>query len=177
MVARSAGLLLFRRRRDAVEVLLVHPGGPFWAKRDEGAWSIPKGEYEPGEDPLATAQREFAEEVGFDAPAGALLSLGELRQPGGKRVCVWAVEGDLDPRRATSNTFELEWPRGSGRIRTFPEVDRVEWMAVPAARTKLLQGQRPFLDALSDALTGPSEAPAEVPEGPGGGGRRDPGGP
>lgn len=140
-------------------MLLVHPGGPFWAKKDEGAWSIPKGEYEPDEDPLATAYREFAEEVGLRAPVGAPHPLGEVRQPGGKRVRAWALEGDVDPRGATSNTFDLEWPRGSGRIRTFPEVDRVEWMALPTARAKLLGGQLPFLDALCQVIGG-DPAPA-----------------
>jgi len=174
MVAHSAGLLLYRRAGDEVEVLLVHPGGPFWAKKDEGAWSIPKGEYEPDEDALATAYREFAEEVGLPAPDGAPHPIGEVRQPGGKRVRAWALEGNVDPRGATSNTFDLEWPRGSGRIRSFPEVDRVEWMTVATARAKLLKGQRPFLDTLTEALVG---GPAPDGTAPGVEGRRAPGTP
>lgn len=153
MVARSAGLLLYRvSAEDVVEVLLAHPGGPFWARKDAGAWSIPKGEYGPDEDPLATAVREFREEVGLDAPRGDPVLLGERRQPGGKWVTAWAVEGDLDVTHATSNTFEIEWPRGSRTRREFPEVDRVEWMTVDQARAKLLKGQVPFLDVLIEAL-------------------------
>ena len=156
MGARSAGLLLYRWSADgAVEVLIAHPGGPFWAKRDEGAWSVPKGEYEEGDDALAAAYREFVEETGCPAPAPAAdaVALGELRQPSGKRVSVWAVEGDLDVQHATSNTFEMEWPRGSGKRRQFPEVDRVEWVTVEQARRKLLKGQVPFLDVLAAALS------------------------
>ncbi|HXA74755.1 MAG TPA: NUDIX domain-containing protein [Acidimicrobiales bacterium] len=153
MVARSAGLLLYRVSDEgAVEVLLAHPGGPFWARKDAGAWSIPKGEYEPSEDALATARREFREEVGQDAPAGDLVPLGERRQPSGKWVTAWALAGDLDVTRATSNTFEIEWPKGSGTMREFPEVDRVEWMTLEQARAKLLKGQVPFLDALEESL-------------------------
>jgi predicted NUDIX family NTP pyrophosphohydrolase len=149
VVARSAGLLLYRVSPDGVvEVLLAHPGGPFWARKDDGAWSIPKGEYEPSEDALAAARREFREEIGLDPPAGEPVPLGEHRQPGGKRVTAWAVGGDLDVTHATSNTFEIEWPRGSGTMREFPEVDRVEWMTVEHARGKLLKGQLVFLDAL-----------------------------
>jgi predicted NUDIX family NTP pyrophosphohydrolase len=153
MVARSAGLLLYRVSDEgAVEVLLAHPGGPFWARKDAGAWSIPKGEYEQSEDALATARREFREEVGQDAPAGDLVPLGERRQPSGKWVTAWALAGDLDVTRATSNTFEIEWPKGSGTMREFPEVDRVEWMTLEQARAKLLKGQVPFLDALEESL-------------------------
>jgi predicted NUDIX family NTP pyrophosphohydrolase len=156
MGARSAGLLLYRRREDVLEVLIAHPGGPFWVRKDEGAWSLPKGEYEEGDDALAAALREFTEETGFavDARAGDAAFLGEVRQSGGKRVRAWALEGDLDAAAARSNTFELEWPRGSGTIRTFPEVDRVEWVSLERARTKLLKGQVPFLDALVAALEG-----------------------
>jgi predicted NUDIX family NTP pyrophosphohydrolase len=153
MVVRSAGLLLYRASAEGVvEVLLAHPGGPFWARKDAGAWSIPKGEYGPHEDPLATAVREFREEVGLDAPAGDPVLLGERRQPSGKWVTAWALPGDLDVTHATSNTFEIEWPRGSGTTREFPEVDRVEWMTVDQARAKLLKGQVPFLDALIEAI-------------------------
>ena len=154
MVARSAGLLLYRRSDEGtVEVLLAHPGGPFWAKKDAGAWSIPKGEYEPGDDPLVTARREFREEVGLDPPAGHPVPLGERRQPSGKWVSAWALAGDLDVTHATSNTFEIEWPRGSGTTREFPEVDRVEWMPVAAARQKLLKGQVPLLDTLLEMIS------------------------
>jgi predicted NUDIX family NTP pyrophosphohydrolase len=166
VVARSAGLLLYRRRPGGrVEVLLAHPGGPFWARKDAGAWSVPKGEYEPGDDALAAAYREFKEETGFDPPDTPPLSLGELTQPGGKRVTVWALEGDVDPAGATSNRFEIEWPRGSGTLRSFPEVDRVEWAGLALARTKLLKGQVPFLERLTDALGG---GPATGAVGPGG---------
>lgn len=154
MAARSAGLVLYRLVGGEVEVLLVHPGGPFWVKKDEGAWSIPKGEYGPTEDPLAAAYREYTEETGFDAPDSPAQPLGEVRQPGGKRVRAWAVEGDAAAADAVSNTFEMEWPPGSGTVKEFPEVDRVEWMTMPAARVKLLKGQVPLLDALTDLLTG-----------------------
>lgn len=145
----SAGLLLYRAHDGRVDVLIAHPGGPFWARRDEGAWSIPKGEYPHGDDPWAVAQREFFEEVGLPAPAGPRIELGSLTQPGGKVVTVFAVAGDLDVTDAHSNTFQLEWPRGSGTVREFPEVDAVGWFAVAQARTKLLKGQRPFLDRLT----------------------------
>jgi predicted NUDIX family NTP pyrophosphohydrolase len=155
MATRSAGLLLHRRTDAGVEVLLVHPGGPFWARRDEGAWSIPKGEYDD-DDPLAAARREFAEELGQPPPTGPTVPLGEVRQKGGKRVVAWAVAGDLDPASVVSNTFELEWPRGSGRLREFPEVDRAEWFTLDEARRRILEGQRPLLDALLRASTGRS---------------------
>ena len=153
MVATSAGLLLYRVSDDGVvDVLLAHPGGPFWARKDAGAWSIPKGEYGPSEDALVTAKREFREEVGLDPPAGDPVPLGERRQPSGKRVIAWALAGDIDVTNASSNTFEIEWPRGSGAVREFPEVDRVEWMPVSVARSKILNGQLPFLDALMETL-------------------------
>ncbi len=157
MGATSAGLLLYRMGAVAgatggVEVLIAHPGGPFWAGRDDGAWSVPKGEYGPGDDALATAYREFEEETGLAAPGGEAISLGEVRQRGGKRVTVWALRGDLDVSGATSNTFAMEWPRGSGRVRHFPEVDRVEWVPLDVARSKLLAGQVPFLDRLVEVL-------------------------
>jgi predicted NUDIX family NTP pyrophosphohydrolase len=146
-------LLVYRiAASGVVEVLIAHPGGPYWAKKDAGAWSIPKGEYEEGDDVLGTAFREFQEEIGQGPPDGVPVSLGELTQAGGKRVSAWAIEGDVDVAHTTSNTFELEWPRGSGRFRVFPEVDRVEWMSVTDARTKLLKGQVPLLDRLTHAL-------------------------
>jgi predicted NUDIX family NTP pyrophosphohydrolase len=153
MAATSAGLLLFRRSPDGgIEVLLAHPGGPFWARKDDGAWSVPKGEYGPGEDPFETAYREFEEELGLPVPAGRPQALGEVKQSGGKRVRVWAIEADLDVTGAVSNTFEIEWPRGSGTMREFPEIDRVAWLPLPVARTKLLKGQVPLLDLLVAAV-------------------------
>jgi predicted NUDIX family NTP pyrophosphohydrolase len=153
MGATSAGLLLYRiSPGDALEVLIAHPGGPFWARKDEAAWSVPKGEYGADEDPLDAAYRECEEEVGFPAPGGQAVFLGERRQPGGKRVSVWALQGDLDITDSTSNTFELEWPRGSGTIREFPEVDRVEWVPVDLAGRKLVKGQTPFLGVLQEIL-------------------------
>ena len=148
----SAGLLLYRRRGDSVEVLLAHPGGPMWAKRDGGAWSVPKGEIETGEEPLAVARREFHEETGHAPPAGPCLRLGEVRQKSGKVVFAWACEGDLDPSTAESNTFPLEWPPGSGRWSDVPEVDRVEWFAPDEARTKLNPAQAEFVDRLVTQL-------------------------
>jgi predicted NUDIX family NTP pyrophosphohydrolase len=144
----SAGVLVYRIRGGVVEVLIAHPGGPFWARKDDGAWSIPKGEYADGEDPWAAAQREFAEELGLPVPAGPTIDLGSLRQSGGKVVRAFAVCADLDVTDAHSNTFELEWPRGSGKFAEFPEVDRVGWFPVAGARVKLLKGQRPLLDRL-----------------------------
>jgi predicted NUDIX family NTP pyrophosphohydrolase len=153
MVARSAGLLLYRiTAAGVVQVLLAHPGGPFWSRKDEGAWSVPKGEYDLDTDALATAFREFREETGHDAPAGEPIPLGEVRQPSGKRVTAWALKGELDVTTASSNTFEMEWPRGSGTMREFPEVDRLEWVPVEAARTKLLKGQVPFLERLTESI-------------------------
>lgn len=149
---RSAGLLLFRGRRAAPEVLLVHPGGPFWARRDAGAWSIPKGEYGPPEHPLDAARREFAEEIGIAPPDGEVIDLGEARQRGGKLVRVWALAGDVDVDHVTSSVFELEWPPGSGAIRAFLEVDRAGWFDLHTAREKVVSGQLPFLDALARAL-------------------------
>jgi predicted NUDIX family NTP pyrophosphohydrolase len=150
---RSAGLLVHRERDGALEVLLVHPGGPFWAKRDDGAWSIPKGEVDDGpdgdRDGLATARREFREELGIDAPAGEPRPLGEVRQRGGKLVEAWAVAGDVDVTAVVSNTFEAEWPPRSGRVQEFPEVDRAEWFDLDAARVKLNPAQCAFLDKLT----------------------------
>lgn len=143
---RSAGVLLYRRRGAELEVFLVHPGGPFWRKKDNGAWTIPKGAIEPGEEPLAAARREFAEETGF-ALDGDFVELGSFKQPGGKIVAVWALEGDCDPAELVSNEFEMEWPPRSGSCARFPEVDRGAWFGVEEAREKLLVGQRPLLDA------------------------------
>jgi len=151
MTKRSAGLLLFRRRGEAIEVFLVHPGGPFWAKKDMGAWSIPKGEYAEGEDPLAAALREFEEETGFTAPAHAI-ALGELKQAGGKVVTAWAAEGDCDPERLVSNRCEIEWPPRSGRKMEIPEVDRGAWFAMDEARKRILASQEPFLERLQREL-------------------------
>lgn len=148
MPTLSAGLLLYRLVDGAVEVLIVHPGGPFWARKDDGAWSVPKGEYDTAEDAWAAAQREFTEEIGLAPPAGPRTDLGVFKQPSGKLITVFAVVADLDVAAARSNTFELEWPRGSGRRRQFPEVDRVGWFPVPQAHTKLLTGQRPILERL-----------------------------
>jgi predicted NUDIX family NTP pyrophosphohydrolase len=148
----SAGLLVHRRSATGVELLLVHPGGPFWAKKDAAAWSIPKGEYDPEEDPRAAARREFTEELGAPPPAGEWLALGELRQSGAKQVIVWTVEGDVDVDQVVSNTFELEWPPRSGRLQEFPEVDRAAWFDAETARTKLHKGQVPYVDRLLAAL-------------------------
>jgi predicted NUDIX family NTP pyrophosphohydrolase len=149
---RSAGLLLFRQSGERVEVLLVHPGGPFWAKRDLGAWSIPKGEYPEDEEPLAAARREFAEELGSPAPDGETIELGEIRQKAGKIVCAWAVAGDLDPAEITSNTFTMQWPPRSGRTQEFPEVDRAQWFDLEEARERINPAQAALLDRLRDAV-------------------------
>src|SRR5919199_1555782 len=144
---RSAGLLLYRRPPEGgVEVLIGHMGGPFWARKDDGGWSIPKGEYEDGEDPFAVCLREFEEELGSPCPAESFEPLGEARQPSGKRLTVWAAEGDFDATTAKSNTFEMEWPPRSGQPQEFPEIDRAEWFPVDVARTKLVKGQIVFLD-------------------------------
>jgi predicted NUDIX family NTP pyrophosphohydrolase len=142
----SAGILLYRRREE-LEVFLVHPGGPFWAKKDLGAWSLPKGEIGEGEDPLSAAIREFTEETGFTVN-GEFRPLRPLRQPGGKTVMAWAVEGDCDPAELRSNLFSLEWPPKSGRRKDFPEVDRAAWFPIEEARKRILAGQSPFLDEL-----------------------------
>ena len=144
----SAGLLPFRRTIVGIEVFLVHPGGPFWKKKDEGAWSLAKGEYESGDDPLAAAQREFTEETSLSAAGGEFLPLGEIRQAGGKFVIAWAFERDFDPAQVKSNTFETEWPPKSGKKQEFPEVDRASWFTIAEARVKILQSQEGFLDRL-----------------------------
>ena len=147
MSKKSAGLLLFRETAAGLEVLLVHPGGPFWAKKDDGSWSIPKGEFEDGEEPLAAAKREFEEEMGVPA-AGEFIPLKPLKQPSGKLVFAWAVRSDFDPSRLKSNMFSMEWPPKSGRQREFPEVDKAAWFGMETARRKILKGQESFLDQL-----------------------------
>jgi len=151
---RSAGLLLYRVRDGAPEVLLGHMGGPFWARKDERAWSIPKGEHPDAEDALAAARREFAEETGTRPPDGPTLDLGEVRQSGGKRVTAWAVEGDLDVASVKSNTFLLEWPPRSGRPQEFPEIDRAGWFDLDTARRKIVKGQVALVDRLEERLSG-----------------------
>jgi predicted NUDIX family NTP pyrophosphohydrolase len=152
MPKRSAGLLLYRINDGAVEVLIGHPGGPFWAKKDDGAWSIPKGEYADGEDPWLAARREFEEELGKRPPDGPRIDLPPLRQPSGKVITAFAVRGDLDLDGTVSNTFTVEWPKGSGNVREYPEIDRADWFSVGEARSKLLKGQRPLLDQLMHAV-------------------------
>lgn len=154
MVARSAGLLVFRTNATdgGLEVLLVHPGGPLWERRDVGAWSVPKGEVGVDEDLAVAAQREFVEELGIEPPNGGWLDLGEIRQAGGKRVRAWAVAGDLEVDAVVSNLFEMEWPPRSGHRVSFSEVDRAGWFSLPVARRKLVPGQVPLLDRLEAAL-------------------------
>ena len=149
MPKRSAGLLLFKRQAGELRVLLVHPGGPFWKKRDLGSWSLPKGEYAEGEDPRAVALREFEEETGIAPPAGELIGLSEVRQAGGKIVTAYALEGDIDAEKIVSNNFEMVWPPKSGRRQSFPEIDRAGWFDLAEARKKILDGQRPFLERLA----------------------------
>ena len=152
MPKTSAALLLYRHGGDGIEVLIAHMGGPFWARKDAGAWSIPKGEFTDGEEPLAAARREFAEEMGSPPPDGEVVQLGTVKQSGGKSVTTFAVEGDFDLDGFRSNTFELEWPRGSGKVQEFPEVDRAAWVPVAVAREKLVKGQVPVMDALVEHL-------------------------
>jgi predicted NUDIX family NTP pyrophosphohydrolase len=150
--AKSAGLVLYRQRDGKHEVLLVHPGGPFWQKRDDGVWSIPKGELDENETGIDVARREFQEELGVPAPHGEVTALGAVRQTGGKIVHAWAAQGDIDVTRSTSNTFELEWPPRSRKMQRFPEVDRAAWFDLDAARRKLLPAQRVFIDRLEELL-------------------------
>ncbi|MGA3034359.1 MAG: NUDIX domain-containing protein [Terracidiphilus sp.] len=152
MAKLSAGILLYRIRGGRHEVFLVHPGGPFWRKKDLGAWSIPKGEYLPEENPLDAAKREFREETSFAPPEGDYVALGELRQPSGKVVTAWAVEGDCPDDQVKSNLFSMEWPPKSGRMQQFPEVDRAAWFPLAIAREKILRGQAAFLDRLAERL-------------------------
>lgn len=153
MSKKSAGILLFREASGRLEVMLVHPGGPFWAKKDEGAWSIPKGEFEDNEDPLSAAKREFAEETGLTLD-GEVIPLEPLRQPSGKLVYAWAVKRDLDLTGLKSNTFSMEWPPKSGRYQEFPEIDRAAWFTIEAASQKVSKGQAPFLSQLQQKLGG-----------------------
>jgi predicted NUDIX family NTP pyrophosphohydrolase len=148
---RSAGLLLFRQSDGGLEVLLAHPGGPYWRRKDDGAWTIPKGEAGAGEADVAAARREFAEEIGYDPP-GDCLPLGAARQPGGKSVVIFAVRGEWQPQHLLSNLFELEWPPRSGQLQSFPEVDRAAWFSIGEARRKILKGQLVFLDRLVETL-------------------------
>lgn len=150
----SAGIVLWRRREGNLEVLLGHPGGPYFKKKKAGEWTVPKGEVEPGETLESVARREFEEETGHPVPDGAMIDLGQITQKGGKVVVAWGVEGDLDPAAATSNTFEVEWPPRSGRVETFPELDRVQWFDLPSARAAVREAQRPLLDRLEEALGG-----------------------
>jgi predicted NUDIX family NTP pyrophosphohydrolase len=147
---RSAGIVLYRRAGGTLEVLLVHPGGPFWANRDAGAWSIPKGEHADDEAPLLAARREFAEELGVQPPDGEAADLGEVRQKSGKVVRAWAVAGDLDTTAVTSNTFTIQWPPRSGRMREFPEVDRAQWFGLAHAREKINPAQAALLERLAE---------------------------
>jgi predicted NUDIX family NTP pyrophosphohydrolase len=153
MGRKSAGIVMYQRKREGVFVLLVHPGGPYWRNKDAGAWSIPKGEYQIGENPESAARREFAEELGT-YPTGTLRLLGEIRQPGGKHVTAFALEGDFDIAAVRSNAFEMEWPPRSRRKQTFPEVDRASWFPLFLAREKILPGQRLLLDLLEMTLSG-----------------------
>jgi predicted NUDIX family NTP pyrophosphohydrolase len=155
MTTVSAGILMYRHNGAGIVVLLVHPGGPFWRNRDLGAWSIPKGELEDGEDPEAAARREFAEELGIDA-TGPLRPLGQVRQRGGKMVLAYALEGTLDVSTVRSNEIAIEWPPRSGRTMYVPEIDRAAWFAIPLAREKILASQRPFLDRLEMLCSGAS---------------------
>jgi len=149
---RSAGILVFRRTNGQVEVLIGHMGGPLWARRDANAWSIPKGEPNPDETLETAARREFQEELGLPVPDGDLIDLGSVRQSSGKVVTVWALEGDLDPDRVAPGTFQMEWPKGSGVLREFPEIDRVTWFDLATAREKLVKAQQEFLDRLARSL-------------------------
>jgi predicted NUDIX family NTP pyrophosphohydrolase len=152
MAKQSAGILLYRMAGGEPEVLLVHPGGPFWAKKDAGAWSIPKGEYEAGEDPLACAAREFEEELGAAPPDAEPVELGAVRQAGGKLVTAWALEGDFDPAGLRSNSFSMEWPPRSGAMREFPEVDRAQWFPLAEAKEKIVPAQGALIDRLAETL-------------------------
>jgi predicted NUDIX family NTP pyrophosphohydrolase len=162
MGTHSAGLLMYRRRNGGIEVFLVHPGGPFWKNKDLGAWTIPKGEYTPDEDPLSAARREFQEETGCKTPAGTdeFVPLTPVKQGSGKIVHAWALEGECDPTTVRSNTFEQEWPPRSGTRQTFPEVDKAAWFDLPEAKRRILKGQLPLLEELEHVLTTKGPSPA-----------------
>jgi predicted NUDIX family NTP pyrophosphohydrolase len=145
----SAGLLVYKYHNDKLKVLLVHPGGPFWAKKDMASWSIPKGEYTEDEEPLAVAYREFKEETGQETPRGKPLELGSIKQPSGKLITTWAIKGDIDVSNVESNYFEVEWPPRSSQIQKFPEIDKAEWFDLETARQKILPGQKSFLEKLA----------------------------
>lgn len=166
MTKLSAGILLYRLREGVLEVLVVHPGGPFWQRKDEGAWSIPKGEHGDDDDPFDHAKREFEEELGSTPPADGYIPLGEIKQPSGKIVSCWAVSGSLDASAIRSNTFEMEWPRGSGKMKEFPEVDRAGWFSLNEARAKVLKGHTGFLDRLVAHLQSNGTAFEEAPSPP-----------
>lgn len=151
MSVHSAGILLFKRLNNKLELFLVHPGGPLWGHRDEGAWSIPKGLFEKNEQPIDAAKREFWEETGFKAQ-GEFIELGQLKMPSGKIIHAWAVEQDIDASKLVSNTFTMEWPKGSGKLCDFPEVDRGEWFGLPQARIKISKGQQGFIDRLLELI-------------------------
>lgn len=164
MMKQSAGILLYRDRGQGIEVLLVHPGGPFWARKDAGAWSIPKGEFLEDEEPFIAAKREFSEELGLPAPDGPTVDLGSVQQSGSKTVFAWAIQSDLDVSVVVSNMFELEWPPKSGDMKQFPEIDRAGWFTLDVAQTRIVKGQLPLLQKLADALqiTFPEAVPMEV---------------
>ena len=168
MARKSAGILVYRFRHYRLEVLLVHPGGPFWKNKDNASWSIPKGEYEDGDDPFEAAKREFLEETGLEDISGDFKGLGELRQPSGKRITAWAVEGDCNPESIRSNTFTMEWPPRSGKQSEFPEIDRADWVSVAKSREKLHKGQVGFVDRLCEILAyNPTDDSQEEPAGRG----------
>ncbi|MCE7936507.1 NUDIX domain-containing protein [Candidatus Saccharibacteria bacterium CPR2] len=152
MPKQSAGILLYKIENDSLKVLLVHPGGPFWAKKDNGVWSIPKGEYEPKDNALKAAKREFEEEIGSQSPESHYEEIGEVHMKSGKAVRAWAVEGDLDVNKIKSNTFEMQWPPRSGQIQTFSEVDKAEWFESPVAKVKINMAQIPFVERLEKLL-------------------------
>lgn len=164
MAKQSAGILLYRLTGNELEVLLVHPGGPFWAKKDKGAWSVPKGEFTDDEEPFVAAKREFGEELGCSAPNGEYIDLGSIKQSGGKMVYVWAVQGDLDPATVKSNTFRIEWPPKSGQEQAFPEVDKALWVTLDEAEVKLLKGQLPFLGTLIEKIGYVPKKSPQLPE-------------